>query len=279
MQKSKPLLNLPDGRQIPPIFLGTWDIRTQDQADIAIQAALSSGYGGIDSAACYENEDLIRQGIEHSGFDRNQVFLTSKLWNNAHGFDNALRAFDESEKRLGAIDIFLIHWPGPVHSFLETWKALERLHDEKRVKVIGVSNFMTSQLDILLRKCRIKPMINQIECHLWYNDFMLLNYCREHDIVVQAFSPLSAGTGLLRDEVLAKIAWELEKTPAQIALRYLWQLGVFPVPKSSNPGRIAENIDFFDFEIPAGDIQELSGMNRLVRTNKDPLQWFDPEYK
>jgi diketogulonate reductase-like aldo/keto reductase len=279
MQKSKPLLNLPDGRQIPPVFLGTWDIRTQDQADTAIQAALSSGYGGIDSAACYENEDLIREGIERSGFERNQVFLTSKLWNNAHGFDNALRAFDESEKRLGAIDIFLIHWPGPVHSFLETWKALERLYDEQRVKVIGVSNFMMSQLDILLRECRIRPMINQIECHLWYNDFMLVDYCQKHDIAVQAFSPLSAGTGLLHDKVLAKIAGELERTPAQVALRYLWQLGVFPVPKSSNPGRIAENTDFFDFEIPADEMQQLSRMNRLVRTNKDPLQWFDPEYK
>ncbi len=279
MQKSRPLLRLSDGHQIPPVFLGTWDIRTQDQADTAIQAALSSGYGGIDSAACYENEDLIREGIEHSGFNRNQIFLTSKLWNNAHGFDNALRAFDESERRLGSIDIFLIHWPGPVHSFLETWKALERLHDEQRVKVIGVSNFMMSQLDILLRECRIRPMINQIECHLWYNDFMLLDYCQKHDIAVQAFSPLSAGTGLLHDGVLAKIAGELERTPAQIALRYLWQLGVYPVPKSTNPGRIAENTNFFDFEIPTGEMQELSRMNRLVRTNKDPLQWFDPEYK
>ena len=279
MQKSRPLLRLSDGRQIPPVFLGTWDIRTQDQADTAIQAALSSGYGGIDSAACYENEDLIREGIEHSGFNRNQIFLTSKLWNNAHGLDNALRAFDESERRLGSIDIFLIHWPGPVHSFLETWKALERLHDEQRVKVIGVSNFMMSQLDILLRECRIRPMINQIECHLWYNDFMLLDYCQKHDIAVQAFSPLSAGTGLLHDGVLAKIAGELERTPAQIALRYLWQLGVYPVPKSTNPGRIAENTNFFDFEIPTGEMQELSRMNRLVRTNKDPLQWFDPEYK
>ncbi|RKX88050.1 MAG: aldo/keto reductase [Spirochaetes bacterium] len=279
MQKSRPLLILPDGRHIPPIFLGTWDIRTPEQASMAIKAAMTSGYGGIDTAACYENENLIRQGINDSGVPRSKVFITSKLWNNAHGFNPALKAFEESEKKLGSIDIFLIHWPGPVHSFLETWKALERLYDEKRVQVIGVSNFMMSQLDILLHECRIKPMINQIECHLWYNDFMLLDYCRKHDIAVQAYSPLSAGTGLLRDKTLIEIAEKLGKTPAQLALRYLWQIGVYPIPKSSNPKRIAENNDFFDFEIPVNYMQKLLSMNRLVRTNKDPLQWFDPEYR
>ena len=273
------MVRLNNGVEIPQMFLGTWDIRTQEQADTSVKAAVSAGYRGIDAAACYENELVIRHGIEHCGVDRKELFVTSKLWNNAHGYDNALRTFDESEEKLGSIDMYLIHWPGPVPSFLETWKAFERLYEEKRVKVIGISNFMSVQLDILLHHCNIKPMINQIECHLWYTDYLLLQYCAVKNITVQAFSPLSSGTGLINDETLKKMAVKYGRTPAQVALHYLLQLGVYPVPKSSNPKRIAENIDIYGFEIEDEDMRTLAAMNQLVRTNKDPLRWFDPEYK
>ena len=272
-------IKLNNGRTLPPVFLGTWDIRTQDQADIAVQAAILSGYRGIDTAACYENENEIYRGIENSGAHRKDLLVTSKLWNNAHGYDKALRAFDESEAKLGSIDIYLIHWPGPVSGFLETWKAFERLYREKRVHIIGVSNFMMPQLSLLLDSSEIKPMINQIECHLWYTDFLLLEYCRKQNVAVQAFSPLSAGKGLIQDERLKYIADKYGKSPAQIALRFLLQQGICPVPKSTNQTRIAENIDIFGFEIRDSDMRELEGFNRLVRTNKDPLSWFDQEYK
>lgn len=272
-------IRLSNGQTIPPVFLGTWDIRTQDEADTAVQAAISSGYRGIDTAACYENEEEIRRGIENSGADRNDLIVTSKLWNNAHGYDKALRAFDESEARLGRIESYLIHWPGPVPGFLEAWKALERLYREKRVQIIGVSNFMVPQLSLLLEDCEIEPMINQIECHLWYSDFPLINYCQKQNIGVQAFSPLSAGNGLLGDEGLRIIAAKYGKSPAQIALRFLAQQGICPVPKSTKETRIAENIDLFDFSIRDEDMETLKKMNRLVRTNKDPLCWFDQDYK
>lgn len=272
-------IKLNNGLVLPPVFLGTWDIRTQDQADTAVQAAMTSGYQGIDTATCYENETEIRRGIENSGADRSDLLVTSKLWNNAHGYDNALRAFDESEARLGSIDIYLIHWPGPVPGFMETWKAMEYLYREKRVKIIGVSNFMMPQLSLLLDSCEIKPMINQIECHLWYTDFLLLEFCRQHDIAVQAYSPLSAGNGLIQDERLKAVAESYGKSPAQIALRYLLQLGACPIPKSSKTTRVAENINLFDFGIRDEDMKVLKEMNRLVRTNKDPLSWFDQDYK
>lgn len=272
-------IKLNNGRLLPPVFLGTWDIRTQDQADRAVRAAISSGYRGIDTAACYENEVEIRRGIENCAADRKDLTLTSKLWNNAHGYDKALRAFEESEARLGSIDIYLIHWPGPVPGFLETWKALERLYREKRVQIIGVSNFMMPQLSLLLDSCEIVPMINQIECHLWYTDFPLLEFCRKHRITVQAFSPLSAGNGLIQNEELKTLAAKYQRSPAQIALRFLLQQGICPIPKSSNEIRISENINIFDFRITDGDMKDLEGLNRLVRTNKDPLSWFDQDYK
>ena len=204
---------------LPKLTLGTWDIRTRHQADVAVSAAISAGYRGIDSAACYENERVIRDAVEKCGIHRGEVFLTSKLWNNAHGYDQALRAFDRSEKELGSIDMYLIHWPGPVSSFLDTWKAFERLLEEKRVGLIGVSNFMMPQLDILLANANIRPMVNQIECHLWYVDRLLLDYCRRRNILVQGYSPLAAGSGLLTDPVLLAVAARLNRTPAQVALR------------------------------------------------------------
>ena len=272
-------VRLNNGFEIPSLTLGTWDIRSPGQADTAISAAISSGYRGIDSAACYENERLIRSSIENCGIDRKELTVTSKLWNNAHGYDQALKAFDRSEAELGSIDLYLIHWPGPVQGFLDTWRAMERLYGEHRVKAIGVSNFMMPQLDILLDRCSIKPMVNQIECHLWYTDHPLLDYCRTRDVAVQGFSPLSAGSGLLGDASLRGIAEKLGRTPAQVALRYLLQIGVFPIPKSSNPTRIAENAKLFDFIIPDTEMSALKEMNRLVRTNKDPMSWFDPDYK
>ena len=278
MDKNK-WIKLNNGESIPPIFLGTWDIRTQEQADRAVKAAISYGYRGIDSAACYENEVVIRRGIEHSGMDRDKLFVTSKLWNNGHGYDNALRTFDETEDRLGKVDMYLIHWPGPAQSFIETWKALEKIYEEKRVKVIGVSNFMMAHLDMLLEHCRIKPMVNQFESHLWYTDYQLIKYCFDRGIVVEAFSPLTSGKGLLDDEALKRFAAKIGKTPAQVALRYLLQMGVIPLPKSDVPEHIAENIASFDFELSQEEMQTLKDMNRLQRTNKDPFSFFDPDYK
>jgi diketogulonate reductase-like aldo/keto reductase len=241
-----------------------------------VRAAVKTGYRGIDTAACYENEGLIRSSIDGCGIDRNELTVTSKLWNNSHGYDKALRAFDESEKKLRSIDIYLIHWPGPVPGFLETWTALEHLYEQGRVKTIGVSNFMVPQLEILLDRCRIRPMVNQIECHLWYTDYPLIDLCRRNNIAVQAFSPLSAGSGLIRNQTLQDIAEGLNRSPAQVALRYLLQIGVIPIPKSSNPLRIAENFHIFDFRIPDSEMEVLKGMNRLVRTNKDPLGLVRP---
>ena len=272
-------IELSSGLRLPPVSLGTWDIRTEEQATQAVKAALDAGYRGIDTAACYENEDVIRQGLEAGAADRGNLMVTSKLWNNAHGYESALRAFDETETRLGGVDLYLIHWPGPVPSFLDTWPALEKLYSDGRVSAIGVSNFMVPQLEILLDRCRIAPMVNQIECHLWYMDRPLLSFCHRNGIAVQGFSPLGAGTGLLSDPVLEEVADRICRTPAQTALRYLLQNGISVIPKSSNPHRIATNSRLFDFAIQDNDMKRLDRMNRLVRTNKDPLHWFGQDYE
>ena len=268
-----------NGVELPDLTLGTWDIRTPAQAETAVGAAWASGYRGIDSAACYENEDVIRRAIDSCGIPRDGLTVTSKVWNDAHDEAAARAAFDASERRLGRIDIYLIHWPGPVPRFLKVWRALEELFEDGRTAGIGVSNFMVPQLEILLEHARIRPMLNQVECHLRFVDRPLLDFCRREGIAVQAFSPLGAGSGVLDDPVLREWADRLGVSPAQTALAYLRQLGIYPLPKSSNPDRIAENAGFRNVRIPDDGMAALAGRNRLVRTNKDPFGWFGQGYE
>ncbi|MGI6175877.1 MAG: aldo/keto reductase [Christensenellales bacterium] len=272
-------ITLSNGVAMPRIFLGTWMTRDQQEADHAIQSAVDAGYRGIDTAMSYENENSIRKAIEKCGVDRDELFVTSKLWNNAHGYDDALRTFDQSEKNLGGVDMYLIHWPGQSKSFIETWKAFERIYREKRVKAIGVSNFMCAHMEILLDHCEIKPMVNQIECHVMYVNTPIIRYSQQNGMVMQAWSPLMYGKGLLEDAGLIAIAQKYGRSPAQIALRYLLQLDIVPLPKSVNPARVKENFDIFDFEITKEDMDALRAKNVLRRVGHDPFTFFPPEYR
>lgn len=273
-----PVVTLRGGLELPPIALGTWMTRSQEEADVAVRAAVDAGYRSIDAAMSYENETAIREAVKKCGVSRDEIFLTTKLWNNAHGYDEALRTFDRSEKNMGRVDIYLIHWPGPGDGFLQTWRAMERIYKEKRVKAIGVCNFMRPHLELLMANCEIMPMIDQIECHLYLVDEPLIGFCFEHGIQVEAWSPLTYGQGLLNDPVLAGVAEKYGRSSAQIALRYLVQRGIRPLPKSSRPERIRENIALFDFELAGEDMDTLAGLNVMRRVGHDPYTFFVQEY-
>jgi 2,5-diketo-D-gluconate reductase A len=240
----------------------------------AVSTALQVGYRHIDTAEMYGNEKEVGEAIARSDLDRGDVFVTSKLSNDAHEPDDARRAFDESLKALGFdyLDLFLIHWPLPTRydgDYVSTWKTLEEFYREGRARSIGVSNFQPRHLRRLHAECDIPPAVNQIEVNPYLTQDEVRGFCAEHQIAVEAWSPLGRGH-VLEDPMVDSIARRAGKTPAQAVLRWHIQRGDIVFPKSVNPDRIKENIGIFDFELPSEDVEAITLLNRDERTGPDP---------
>ena len=268
-----PDVTLNNGQQIPQLGFGVFLIEPQDTV-AAVSAALEAGYRHIDTAEEYGNEKEVGEAIRQSGLDRSEVFVTSKLNNDAHQPDDARQAFDESLKALGVdyLDLFLIHWPLPTRydgDFVSTWQTLEEFYRDGRARSIGVSNFQAHHLRRLHGESQIIPAVNQIEVNPYLTQDELRGFCAEHQIAVEAWSPLGRGN-VLQDPEIEAIARRAAKTPAQVVLRWHIQRGDIVFPKSVTPDRIRENIDIFDFGLSADEIGTISALNRNERTGPDP---------
>lgn len=268
-----PTVKLNNGITMPQIGLGTWLTKDGAEVEQAVAAALKCGYRMIDTAKYYGNEESIGRAIKASGIKRENIFITTKLWNADQGYESALKAFDESLERLGVdyIDLYLIHWPMPkVGKYIETWKAFEKLYADKKVRAIGVSNFTIETLQKLMDSAEIMPVINQIELHPKFAQHEMREFCKQHDIQVESYSPLMHGGDILGDNAVQRIADKHHKTIAQVVLRWHIQNGLVVIPKSVNPDRIRENIDIFDFKLDDGDMRTIDSMDAGIRNNPDP---------
>ena len=261
-------LKMANGVEIPQIGFGTFKI-PDDIAAQSVKYALAAGYRHIDTAAVYRNEDGVGLGIKESGIPRNEIFLTSKLWNDDQGYDSTLKAFDVSLKKLGTdyLDLYLIHWPKNKNK--ESWKAMEKLYKDGRVKAIGVSNFKEHHLDDLLTDAEITPMINQVELHPQFPQEALRNYCTKKGILTEAWGSLMQGQ-IFDKELIKEIAQKHNKTVSQIGIRLAVQNGVVTIPKSTHEQRIKDNLNVFDFELDNEDMKKIAELNTGIRIGRDP---------
>ncbi len=268
---SVPLIPLNDGRAIPQIGLGVYKIGDAEAAR-AVGTALEAGYRHIDTATLYANERGVGEGIRASGIPREQVFVTTKVWNDDHGYDETLEAFDRSLELLGTdyIDLYLVHWPIPSRDrYVDTYRALERLQQEGRARSIGVSNFAIEHLERLGAETGVVPAVNQVELHPRLPQEELRAFDSARGIVTEAWSPLARGR-LLEEPLLARLAARHGVSPAQIVLRWHVQNGVVVIPKSVTPERIRANIDVFGFELDAEDLAGIASLATGERTGRDP---------
>lgn len=270
----QPSITLNNGVSMPQFGLGVWQAKDGKEVEDAVATALECGYRLIDTAAVYGNEQGVGRAIAASAVPREELFVTTKVWNADQGYDNTLAAFDKSLERLGLdyIDLYLIHWPVPAHDkYVETWRALEKLYVDGKVKAIGVSNFTPAYLERLMDESTVIPAVNQVELHPHLSQQELLNYCRKYGIAVESYSPLGGAGGTLLDEpVLSQIADKYGKSAAQVVLRWHIQHGLIVIPKSVTPERIKQNIDIFDFELSDGDMLSINALNIDRRVGSDP---------
>jgi diketogulonate reductase-like aldo/keto reductase len=263
---------LHNGVKMPWLGLGVFQVKDGEEVVNAVKAALELGYRSIDTAAIYQNEEGVGKAIAESNIPRNELFITSKVWNSNQGYESTLAAFDESIDKLGLdyLDLYLIHWPVPAQGkYIETWKALEKLYKDGRIRAIGVSNFKTHHLEELLANCEIKPMVNQIEYHPCLTQVEVREFCKKNEIQLEAWSPLMQG-GLLNEPILIEIAAKYNKSTAQVILRWDLQNEVVTIPKSVKPHRIAENADVFDFELTEEEVGKINALNQDKRIGPDP---------
>ncbi|UGY95281.1 aldo/keto reductase [Streptomyces gobiensis] len=257
---------------MPQLGFGVWQV-PDEEAPAIIGHALDAGYRSIDTAAAYENEKGTGKAIAASGLPREELFITTKLWNSEQGYDTTLRAFDTSLGKLGLdyVDLYLIHWPLPMFDrYVDTWRAFEKLYAEGRVRAIGVCNFHPAHLRRLLGEASVAPALNQIELHPNLQQEQLRAFHSAHNIATEAWSPLGQGRGILNDKRIGAIADKHGKTPAQVIIRWHLQLGNVVIPKSATPSRIRQNIDVFGFELDAGDMTAIAGLNTGTRLGPDP---------
>lgn len=278
-----PTVTLNNGLAIPQLGFGVWQV-PDAETPAAIRTAIEAGYRSLDTAAIYENETGTGLGIQQSGVAREDLFVTTKLWNSGKtdwsgpaGRDAVLREFDASMERLGLdyLDLYLIHWPRPMHgSYANIWKAFEQLAAEGRTKAVGVCNFGQEQLTTLLETSSVVPVLNQVELHPHFPQRELHAFHAEHGIATEAWSPLGQGKGLLSEPALVKIAEKHGRTVAQVVLRWHLQSGIIAIPKSVTPSRIKENLDVTGFELDAEDFAAIAALETGERLGPDP-QGFD----
>lgn len=260
---------LNNGVKMPWLGFGVWKVKDGDEVKQAVRTAIETGYRSIDTAAAYGNEAGVGEAIRESGVDRDQIFLTTKVWNSDQGFETTLQACNESMKKLrvDTLDLYLVHWPVK-EKFTETWKALEKLYRDGYVRAIGVCNFQTHHLEELRAVSEITPAVNQVEFHPLLTQREVLSYCREHNIQLEAWSPLMQGN--LDHPLLQELAEKYGKSPAQIVLRWDLDQKVVTIPKSVTPERIRQNADVFDFTLDEQDLARISALNENKRFGPDP---------
>lgn len=267
-----PTVRLNNGNAMPQLGLGVFQVPAE-QTTAAVGAALEVGYRSIDTAAAYGNEAAVGKALTGSGIAREELFVTTKLWNSDHGADKAPQAFARSLDQLGLdhVDLYLVHWPVPSKGlFVETWRALQDVYADGRAKAIGVSNFTAAHLGRLLAETDVLPAVNQVELHPFLPQDELRALHAEHGIATEAWSPLGQGGELLRHPVLTGLAERHAVTPAQVVLRWHLQLGNIAIPKSVTPERIRSNFDVFGFELSQGDMAEVTGLDSGRRLGPDP---------
>ena len=270
-----PSVILNNGVEMPQLGFGVWQV-PDDEAAKAVTTALEAGYRSIDTAAIYENERGTGEAVAASGIPREELFVTTKLWNSEQGYDSTLRAFDASLERLGLdhVDLYLIHWPVPAKdAYVDTYRALEKIHAEGRARAIGVSNFLPEHLERLTAETGVVPAVNQIELHPQLAQAESRALHARLGIATEAWSPLGQGRGLLDVPALVAVARKHGRTPAQAVLRWHLQLGNVVIPKSVTPSRIQENIDVFDFELDAEDMAAIAALDEGGRLGPNPAEF------
>jgi 2,5-diketo-D-gluconate reductase A len=268
----QPTITLNSGTAMPQLGFGVFKV-PDDETAAAVSAAFEAGYRAIDTAAMYRNEGGVGKAIADSGIARDELFITTKLNNDGHGTDAALRAFEVSRTRLGLdyVDLYLIHWPLPAQDrYVQTWQAFEKLKRDGLARAIGVSNFKPAHLQRLFDETDVVPALNQVELHPYLTQDVLRAFDAQHGIATEAWSPIARGGDLLSDPAITALAEKYSKTPAQIVIRWHLQLGNVVIPKSVTPSRIAENFDVFDFELAEDYVTSISALNRDERTGPDP---------
>lgn len=268
-----PLLTLNDGNRIPQLGFGVWQVPDDVTADV-VATAIATGYRSIDTAAIYENETGVGAGIRAAGVPRDELFITTKLWNSQQGYERTLRAFDKSLARLGLdyVDLYLIHWPDPRRDlYAETWRALVELRRQGRARSIGVSNFTADHLRRIIDDSGVVPALNQVELHPRFQQRALRDFHSQHGIATEAWSPLGQGQ-LLQDATVVSIAAKHGRSAAQVILRWHLDSGIIAIPKSVTPARIRENFAVFDFALDADDLARLAALDSPDgRIGPDPL--------
>lgn len=277
MKKINDCFELVNGVKIPCVGFGTWQAPDGETAYNSVTQALKCGYRHIDTAAAYKNEGSVGEAVKNSGISREEIFVTSKVWNKSRGYDTTLQAFDKTMNRLGLdyLDLYLIHWPANSLQFdnwdeinVSTWKALTELYKEGRIKAIGVSNFRPHHLKSLL-ETEVAPMVNQVEFHPGYMQNETVEFCRKNNILIEGWSPLGSGR-VLEHEGLKKIAEKYGKSVAQICIKWCLQNQVLPLPKSVTDSRIAQNAKIFDFDILAEDMNYINTLPEMGFSGFDP---------
>ncbi len=277
-------IKLNDGNIMPTIGYGTWRTPSGEVAVESVRKALEAGYRHIDAAALYENEPSVGQGIKASNIARHELFVTSKLWNTERGYHNTRKAFQQTlnDLQLDYLDLYLMHWPAAPNQFsnwkelnADTWRALEDLQAEGKIKSIGISNFLPHHIEALLETARVKPAVNQIEFHPGYKfhpgyqQEACIQFCQENNIALEAWAPMGAGK-ILNNPILIDMAKKYNKNVGQLCLRWVWQHGVVPLPKSITPERIKSNLNIFDFEISTADMEIINNLPWMGGNGKNP---------
>jgi diketogulonate reductase-like aldo/keto reductase len=263
-------ITLHNGVKMPQLGFGVFKVKNGNETVESVKKAVEVGYRAIDTAAIYENEEGVGQAIRECGVPREELFITSKVWNTEQGYETTLKAFEDSLNRLGLeyLDLYLIHWPGK-DKYLETWRALEKLYKDGKVKSIGVSNFHIHHLENLLANSEVKPVVNQIELHPLLTQVEIRDYCAKHEIKVESWSPLGRGN-LLEEPTINHIAKKHGKSPAQVLIRWHLQHDLVVIPKSITPSRIKENAQVFDFSLSLNEMNQIDALNKNERFGSNP---------
>ncbi|WP_010651843.1 aldo/keto reductase [Oceanobacillus massiliensis] len=267
-------VTLNNGISMPQLGYGVWKVPNEEVIS-PLKTAIEVGYRSIDTAKIYGNEVGVGTAISESNVPREDLFITTKVWNSDQGYENTLKAFDESLEKLGLdyVDLYLIHWPTPqFDQYVETYKALENLYNDGRVKAIGVCNFDIEHLERILDECDVVPAINQVECHPYLQQVELREFCKKHNILVEAYSPLMNGTDVLENEVIKELAEQKGRTPAQVILRWHLESDMVVIPKSVTPSRIESNFNLFDFELSKEDMDKIAKLDRNIRNGSVPSE-------